>query len=403
MAIQARNVKRIILSVSPSQLDASWHPANPKDIITFKSLAAIAQQKNPQDVHRCWLIFSEQSSKTALFLRQHFSPIIEFNDLLPIKSMDSAAEIFALIQQVAHDPQNAGEPIICDCTGGSKPMAIAMTLACNHYNLTSESQSKLILTYVMPNIAPIAFHEFDLSRIVAEEQRRYIDQQERMGRLRYLARYAAILAHEIKNPLNLISTALYLLRNEVSNNAAKMQLDKIGRAFKEINQVISSVQQNVRKEADMPLTPRIRLTEVVRRLQWRTERLFPQLNLNIGGEISGVRLIMTEEKLYSIFTNLIDNVARATDGTGTVSLNFERHQNSLRIRLEDNGPGIPAELQANLFKPLHRGKDSPGTGMGLSIVRTFVVEEGGSIIYDGSYKQGTRFLIDLPIDENGKV
>jgi signal transduction histidine kinase len=400
MVIHPHEAKRIILSVSPSQLDASWHKAGHKETITFRSLAAMAQQKIQEEPYYCWLIYTEASEKTAQYLRQHFSTCIEFGDLPRVNSAENAQEIFELILRVASDPINTGQTVICDCTGGTKTMSIAMALACNYHALTSESQTRLMLTYIPRDRDndEILFHE-----VVRDEQRRYVDQQERIGRLRYLAQYASILAHEIKNPLNLIGTALYLLRSETFSDDAKIQLDKIEKAFKEIDKVVGGIQQAVRKESDtLSLSP-IRLTEVVRLLQGRTEKLYPNLILNVSGDISETQLRITEEKLYSIFANLIDNAAHATAGTGTVSLDFRKHENRLHIRVEDNGPGIPAELQANLFKPLYHGKNSSGTGMGLSIVRAFIVEEGGSITLDSAYKQGARFLIDLPIDKNGEA
>ena len=403
MDISPRDGRRVILLVSPSQLDASWRNADPEKIITFTSLSEIVAQKNPQAAYRCWLIFAKPAEKTMHFLRQRFSTAIDFGDLPPIKSMDNADEIFSVVQQIAHDPHNVGETIVCDCTGGSKTMAIAMALACNHFTLTSESQTRLVLTYILRDRIPFSFPEFDLSRVIAEEQRRYVDQQERIGRLHYIARLSRILAHEIYNPLNLINTALYLLRTESLSHNAKEQCGKIEKAFKEIDKVIHNVQQAVRKEADMVSPQAIRLTEVIRRLHGRTEKLFPDLVLSIKGEVSGIRLKITEEKLYSVFTNLIDNAAHATEGKGTVSLHFEKYEDHLHILVEDNGPGIPDELQKNLFKPLYRGKNSSGTGMGLSIVRTFLVEEGGSIAFDDKYEQGARFIIDLPRDKNGEA
>ena len=399
MIIQPGDVKRIILLVSPSELDEGTLRPKPEETIAFKSLDRIVRHQIPQETYACWLICTERSEKTAAFLGQHFSENFRFDALGEIEGVDNALRIFELIMQIAADPFNAGQSIICDCTGGTKTMSIAMALACAHHALTSESQTRLILTYIPPenDDEKIAFHKFDLSRVIAEEQRRYIDQQERIGRLRHLARLSPILAHEIKNPLNLISADLHLLRDQPANEYSKELLDEIGRSVKEIDRIIISIQQAVRQESDAHLQPLISLTEVARRIKARTEKRFPELTLEIGGHLSGIQLRMAEEKLYTIFTNLIDNAANASQGGGKVALNFEPRENRLLISVEDNGPGIPQDLKPFLFKPMRRGRNSLGTGMGLSIVKTFVTEEGGTITYDDLYPRGTRFLIELPV------
>lgn len=287
MIVQPGDAKRIILQVSPSDLDGSNYRQKPEETIAFKSLSQIASNQAAGEDYACWLIYTEQSAKTAAFLKQYFSNSFRFDDIGSIESMDNALKIFELVMQIASDPINAERSVICDCTGGTKTMSIALALACNHHKLTSESQTELILTFIPSenNGSGIAFHKYDLSRVIAEEQQRYIDQQKRIGRLRHLARLSPILAHEIKNPLNLISADLHLLRDQPVDAYAKDLLREIGDSVKEID----------------------------------------------------------------------------------------------------------------LFKPMRRGKNSPGTGMGLNIVKSFVTEEGGTITYDDSYESGARFVIELPI------
>jgi len=409
MLIKPNEARRFILLVSPSLLDGDSFGVKPNDTITSKMLSGIAHQRNSDETYHCWLIFTKQSEETAHELCRRFATTFEFGNLLPIESFESSLEIFTFVQTVASDSLNGGQTIICDCTGGTKTMSIALALACNHYELTADLQSKakLLPTFFPPgkalDIHNFSFHALDLARLFAEEQRRYVDQQQRIGRLHYLARFSPILAHEIKNPLNLINLDLRLLHRQVSGDYARELLGEIENKVEEIGKVINSVQQAVRKEAGIFSQPAISLVEAIQRLKGRTAKRFPNLILSIGGEVSGIRLRITEEKFYSILANLIDNAAQATNGTGKVTLNFEPKENRLLISVEDNGPGIPAELRSNLFKPLHPGKNASGSGMGLSIVKTFVVEEGGLITLDDAYDHGTRFLIDLPLEKNGEA
>lgn len=396
ITIPTRDITRVILLVSPSRLDGDNWPDCEKTI-TFKSLSQIVSHRIAEESYHCWLIYTKQAEKTARFLRDYFSKHFQVLGLLPIVSLDNDLEIFERILQIASQPLNAGRSIYCDCTGGTKTMSIAMALACVHHRFISESQTQLILTYIPPGSDD--FHDNDLSHLVAEEQDRYIEQQKRMGRMEYLARFSPILAHEIRNPLALINANLYLLHHKPGNEYSKELLGEIERSVNEIDRIINNVQQVVRGEVDY-LAPPIKLAEVVQRLKARTERRFPQLDFQVSGELSGIHIRIAEEKLYTIFTNLIDNAANATQGAGAITLDFGCHKDRLLIAVKDNGPGIPEELQSTLFQPMRRGKTSSGTGMGLSIVKTFVSEEGGAITYDADYKKGARFLIELPIYKN---
>ncbi len=403
MAILPRDAKRIILSVSPSKLDGNWHKADHDKTITFRSLAAIAQQQVSSADYRCWLISTEQTEQSARFLNSCFSSQLVFGEMLTVPNMESALEIFNAIQNVASFPENAQQTIVCDCTGGNKTMSIAMALACNHYALTGESKTKLVLTYIPRDRDgdEVLFHEVDLFRFVAEEQRRYVEQQEQIGRLHYLARVAPVLAHEIKTPLRVINIDVGVLRRKASSDDVKELLDEIDSAEKQIQKIIRSVQQAVRAETALSPAPPLDLAEAMRRLKERTQKRFPNLILDIRGEnLDELRLRITEEKFYSILTNLIDNAAQATEGRGIVTLFLERKNTRLQITVQDNGPGIPPEKRMDLFKPMARGKNVNGTGIGLSIVKTFVDEEGGTIALDEKQNGGACFRIELPLHEN---
>lgn len=403
MQILPGDVERAILLVSPSQLDGASHRTDPEQTITYETLLQITDRRNSHEQSLCWLIYTKESEKTAEFLNRKFSAKVRFGDHGRIEDVYSALKIFEVIMQIASDPINTGQSVVCDCTGGAKTMSIAMALAWAHHVLTAESQTELILTYIPPREsgANFSFHKFDdaLSHLIAEEQQRYIDQQQRVGRLRYLARLSPILAHEIKNPLNLISADLHLLRHQPVNEYSRELLGEMERSVKEIDKLIVSIQQAVREESEANLQSSIQLIEVIRRIEARTEKRFPELTLEINGLPSRLRLKTAEEKLYVIFTNLIDNAAYASHGKGKVALNFTTNNGHLLVSIEDNGPGIPSDLKPALFKPMHKGRNHTGTGMGLSIVKMFVTEEGGTITYDDSFTSGTRFLIELPVEQ----
>ncbi len=392
--IKACEAKVTILSVTPSKEDSLRNRPNLKETITFKILSEIA--KNP-DLPYCALIYSEDSTKTTMTLKKYFSDKINFIELPAVTSMLSIQDTFELVQRVACNPAYNKWDIICDCSGGAKTMAIGMAMAYNYLILT-EGQSKLILTYIQRKTPEelIEFNEIEFLEIIATEQSRYVEQQKHIGRLAYLAKIAPVLAHEIKNPLNLLSLDLYQLSTKPIGTDGQELILEMKRAIGSINDIVNSVQKTVREDSDI-ITPPIRLSEVVYRLQQRVKKKFPDLVFNIIGQLSGIELRIPEVKLYSIFTNLIDNTANVTDGKGKVELKFRQNDNFLHIIVEDNGPGIREKQLPYLFKSKLQSENISGTGIGLMIVRTFVVEAGGSITIDNSFNEGCRFLIELPI------
>jgi signal transduction histidine kinase len=400
--IPPAEIKRIVLIVSTSAEDDVPDRPPLEESLPYQLLARIAAQREPGESYACWRIYTAQSAQTARALEDCFGDKFQFDKLRPIGSVDDVQGIFTTVMEIAAEPINQGQTVFCECTGGTKTISIALALACNHHALTSETNVKLVPTFVRSKDTggEIVFYPFDLSSVLVEEQLRYVEQQKRIGQLQHLARLSPVLAHEIKNPLNLISADLFLLQSEPLSGRAKELLREMESSVRGIEKIISSIQQAARAEADSYRQRAIHLSEVMRRIQARTTKRFPELSFEISGNWSGIQLRIPEEKLYSIFTNLIDNAAYASEGKGRLRIDFSTVGDQLRVSVEDDGPGIPPEQRADLFKPLHRGKNSLGTGMGLSIVKAFVTEEGGTISYDHSYLAGARFLLELPISTN---
>ena len=103
--------------------------------------------------------------------------------------------------------------------------------------------------------------------------------------------------------------------------------------------------------------------------------------------------------LTMVFRNLLDNALKFVQPGGTPRVVFRAEERGDRVRLwvEDNGIGIAPEHQNrifNLFERLH-GKEFPGTGIGLSIVRKAIERMGGGVGLESTPGQGTRFWIEL--------
>ncbi|MGE3798042.1 MAG: nitrogen regulation protein NR(II) [Thermomicrobiales bacterium] len=102
--------------------------------------------------------------------------------------------------------------------------------------------------------------------------------------------------------------------------------------------------------------------------------------------------------LNQVWTNILDNAADATNGSGTVSINTRREGDLAVIEIADDGPGIPAEVLTRIFEPFYTTKpQGSGTGLGLDIVWRIVVDEHGGSIDAESEPGRTVFRVSVPL------
>ena len=104
-------------------------------------------------------------------------------------------------------------------------------------------------------------------------------------------------------------------------------------------------------------------------------------------------------RLRQVLLNLAGNAIKFT-AAGGVGLRVERAGNSLRVRVEDTGPGVPPERQAAIFEPFEQGGAGGGTGLGLTISRRLVVRMGGTLDLEPA-EAGATFCATLPLRAAG--
>jgi len=208
---------------------------------------------------------------------------------------------------------------------------------------------------------------------------------------------AAAVAHEIKNPLAGIA------------GAVKM----IGRAFPPDDprsEVVEEVQDQVRRldrtiremlTFARPTTPRmsdIDLNEFLGRMM-RVLGEEPLLKAHdVKLEVPADLEVRADPQLLeNILVNLLLNAGQAIEGDGgRIVLRAIKTADATIISVEDNGPGIPADVLPRLFKPFFTTR-TRGTGLGLTIVRKFVGLMGGRIEVDSTPDGGTTFRVWLPL------
>lgn len=225
-------------------------------------------------------------------------------------------------------------------------------------------------------------------------------QLERSDRMASVGRLAAGVAHEIGNPL----AALLGLEDLVLDGGLEpaSQRDFMVRMKKEterINGVVRDLLDFARsdeREPESSADVKEVFDDVVALVRPQKEMRGVDVSVDVE---PGLRVGLGPGRLTQVVLNLVLNAAGALDGQpGKVRLRARREGDVAQLEVEDTGPGIPEELRESIFEPFVSTKEAgKGTGLGLSVCRGIVSGARGTIAVDGSYREGARLVVELPI------
>ena len=221
-----------------------------------------------------------------------------------------------------------------------------------------------------------------------------------------LGDYTAAFAHDVRNPINNISTGLQLLAATIAEDDPNQDvINRMQGDCTRLNHLMESFLAFSR-----PMELKFELFEVepflkriIDRWQPRMARVNVKSMLHVDEKVT--RIIGDPRSLENVFTNLISNALEAMADTGdTLAIKAIRVQvinghPAVEISVSDNGPGIPGDIKARIFEPFVTTRKM-GTGLGLAITKQIVNAHKGSIKVD-SFPGGTVFTVQLPAD-NGE-
>jgi two-component system sensor histidine kinase KdpD len=126
-------------------------------------------------------------------------------------------------------------------------------------------------------------------------------------------------------------------------------------------------------------------------------------DVRIEPEVRSVRADF--DQIERALANLLENASRYSNG-GPVIVRARQAGRRVMIRVIDRGPGIAVAEQERIFEPFYRGPARPGeahtgSGLGLAIAKGFIEANGGRITVESTPGQGTSFVVELPIAQNG--
>ncbi|PYU53485.1 MAG: hypothetical protein DMG48_01475 [Acidobacteria bacterium] len=234
----------------------------------------------------------------------------------------------------------------------------------------------------------------DLTELAALQQRMQLKEN-----LAALGELSAGIAHEFKNALATISGYAQMIRSESSEAEALDYAERILEQTRNITHVVTEFLKYARP-LEIP-DERVALQTVVERVVAEVRETMPQVKIRWEGTFGDAG--GDEGLLRQALLNLTRNAAEAcalAEGGGRVAVCGEivhgEETGVQRIRVTDNGPGIPANVAPKLFRPFFTTK-AKGTGLGLAVVQKIIVQHGGQVEVRNRTEGGAEFIITLPL------
>lgn len=222
------------------------------------------------------------------------------------------------------------------------------------------------------------------------------DMMRRTEKLALTGQLAAGVAHEIRNPLTSLKGFVQLLREQGSNQRyCEIILEEVDRIEDILNEVLILAKPERVSFIQIQLSRM--LNHVVTLLD--TQAILKNAQIEFATDENLPRIDGIEGQLKQLFINLVKNAIESLGDGGTVKIEVvPSGLKHVRIRVEDNGCGIPAERLARLGEPFYTTKEK-GTGLGMMICYRIIQNHGGTIRVDSSIGKGTTVEVVLPIKQ----
>jgi signal transduction histidine kinase len=210
--------------------------------------------------------------------------------------------------------------------------------------------------------------------------------------------FVADASHELRTPLTSVLANLELLEEELTGEQREAAASAL-RSSRRMRRLVADLLLLARADAGR-VAPHelVDLSEIVTHAAAELEPLAGDHEISVsappGAHIDGAR-----DELHRLVLNLMENALRHTDPGTAVEATVERRNGEVVLAVEDDGPGIPLEMQEKVFERFYRGTGdrSGSSGLGLSIVRAVADSHRGSVRLEEPLDgRGARFVVRIP-------
>ena len=230
-------------------------------------------------------------------------------------------------------------------------------------------------------------------------------------RIDAIERFAADVAHELKNPLTSLKSAVEMLNRADTDEQKARMMGIVRNDVKRIDRLITDISDASRLDAELSRETSERvdlhhLLETIAEVYTFTE-ISKGVDVKLVSELPMMANVLgRDERLGQVFRNLIDNAVSFSKQGGVVLVTARANDGVARVTVEDDGPGIPPDNLETIFERFYTERPNAhfgnNSGLGLSIARQIAESAGGSIRAenrDSTREEGggARFIVELPL------
>jgi signal transduction histidine kinase len=218
-------------------------------------------------------------------------------------------------------------------------------------------------------------------------------------RLAAIGQTAGMVGHDIRNPLQAITSDAYLAKTELASTPesdekknALESLHEIENNVDYINKIVADLQDFAR-----PIKPMAQETDLEAVIENLLLKNDAPKNIKVSSSVENdsKKIVADADLLKRILGNLVANAVQAMPEGGKLSVHAYLDGGDNVITVKDTGVGIPEEAKDKLFTPLFTTK-SKGQGLGLAVVKRLIESLGGTVTFESQEGKGTTFIVRLP-------
>lgn len=347
-----------------------------------------------------------ESTPSCLKVISHNGLLLHMNprglSLIEAEDMASVykASVYDLVEDSHKDRFIAFNKHVC---AGNKDVLVFEIIGLKGTRRWMESYAA---PYMMENgeVAHIAITNDITEKIEAENEIAY--QREALAnsaRLASLGQFVGGIAHEINNPLAIISGKLTLLDINLENDAFEKQafkesLAEVIETTDRISQIIRNLKTFSRDPQKDPLDPCSMLNIIEETLSLCAENFrLNNINIEYAGDTE-IKILCQKVQISQVLMNLLNNAfdAIADKKSKWIKVQSHLYGGMVRVSITDSGKGISKGIVDKMFDPFYTTKEvGRGTGLGLSICSNILLSHGGKLYYNNR-SPNTQFVLEIP-------
>ena len=314
----------------------------------------------------------------------------------------------AIHRSLGYQPEEIVGLPIQDVLVGPEDISATLLDALGHQRLAEQSRVQLhrrdgtrlpFHLRVVPSTSELSSSLFLILKDQSEQQA-IEDQTETLSQRALLGELMAIFAHEVRNPINNISTGVQLVASRLGeDHSSYKSLQRVQKECNRLDQLMSDV-LFFSRPLELKIEP-IDLSELMNRILARWSPRLSQSDVSHHTTFSkdASKALADVRTLEQVIVNLITNALEAMPEGGTISIAVSMNQSvqgdMVELKIADTGPGIPPDVINRIYDPFFTTKKE-GTGLGLAISRRIVTAHKGSLHVESFPDAGTVFTISLP-------